>query len=217
MTAWTVPRLWPGETVFIFAGGPSLATQGTERLAPQEGGPVRRCIAVNSSYVAHPWADYLFAADDRWLDLPAQRKALPGLWSGRAVTVARRVRWDGLLELKKMKGPGLSADPRAVGVDRTSLRAAINLAVHLGGARLVLLGADNRRSKDGRTHHHKPHSWLMKPEDFGKQYRELTEIVEPLEALGIEVLNASPGSRLDFWPITTLDEVLATTSEEAAA
>jgi len=57
---WTVPRLWPGETVFIIGGGPSVRGQNIEALRG------RRVIAINSSYLVAPWADYLIFADERW-------------------------------------------------------------------------------------------------------------------------------------------------------
>ncbi|HEU00998.1 MAG TPA: hypothetical protein ENH89_11735, partial [Aurantimonas coralicida] len=92
-TEWSVPPAWPGETVFILGGGPSLAGQGAQRLAG------RRVIAVNSSYIAHPFADYLCSADRPWLY--EHRAALEKAWRGRVVTVTDAIDWDGLLHLRQ--------------------------------------------------------------------------------------------------------------------
>ncbi len=209
MIAWSVPSLWRGETAFILAGGVSLAGQDTQRL---EG---RRTIAINSSDIAHPWADYLYSADYRWLFEHKSRIEKP--WRDRIVTTTEAVDWPGMLHLRKVEPPvkghkgglGLSRDPRAVAVRRTSLQGAINLAVLLGAARLVLLGADGGPDKKGRTQHHAAHRWARKNDCWKEQRWDLSTTVAPLLAAGVEVLNASPGSHLDLWPIVPLDEILA--------
>lgn len=207
-TEWSVPAAWPGETAFILGGGLSLSSQGAERLAG------RRVIAVNSSYIAHPFADYLFAADARWLRL--HRKALEGPWRGRVVTVSNAVDWDGLLHLRKIHPPvagkpggvAITTDPRGVAVRRSSLHGAINLAVLLGAKRLVLLGADGGHAAKGPRSHHAPHPWAQKAGCWDQQHADLATTVQPLIDLGVEVLNASPGSHWDLWPIVTLDQML---------
>ncbi|HDZ74382.1 MAG TPA: hypothetical protein ENH55_16790 [Aurantimonas coralicida] len=213
-TEWSVPPAWPGETVFILGGGPSLAGQGAQRLAG------RRVIAVNSSYIAHPFADYLCSADRPWLY--EHRAALEKAWRGRVVTVTDAIDWDGLLHLRQVAPPipgkaggvAISTDPRALSVRRTSLQAAINLAVLLGAKRIVLLGADGGRDSEGRAHHHAPHKQAPKPGCWDEQLVDLATTVQPLIDLGVEVLNASPGSHWDLWPIVTLDAVLAEEEEE---
>lgn len=206
-TEWSVPRAWPGETAFILCGGPSLAGQGTERL---EG---RRCIAINSSYIRHPFADYLFAADGRWLK--KHRAVIERPWRDRVVTITRQVDWPGLLHLRliappvkgKPGGTAISSDPRALALRRTSLQGAMNLAILLGAARLVLLGADGGPHGKVRSHH-APHEWAQKVGCWAEQLRDLQTTVKPLKELGVEVLNASPGSHWDLWPIVTLDQIL---------
>ena len=214
-TDWSVPAAWPGATAFILGGGPSLAGQGTDRLAGQ------RVIAVNSSYIAHAFADYLFSADARWLRL--HQKALEGPWRGRVVTVSAAADWDGLLHLRKVHPPvkgkpggtAVSTDRRAVAVRRSSLHGAINLAVLLGATRLVLLGADGGPHGKRRSHH-APHPWAQKKGCWDEQYWDLSTTAAPLAALGVEVVNASPGSRWDLWPIVTLNSVLAREAGRAA-
>ncbi len=90
---------------------------------------------------------------------------------------------------------------------RTSLHAAMNFAVHLGASRLVLLGADMQPDGE-RTHHHAPHPWPQKPGCWDTQMTALRQTVEPLAQMGIEVINTSPVSRIDWWPKASLDECL---------
>lgn len=61
MKKWSVPCLWPDETVFILGGGPSLPI---ERLTELRG--KGKVIAINNAGFVAPWADLLFFADTRW-------------------------------------------------------------------------------------------------------------------------------------------------------
>jgi hypothetical protein len=82
---WNVTPEWAGETVFIVAGGPSVAAQNLDVLAG------RKVIAVNSSYERVPGADVLFFGDCRWWDEHRERDALKlVLWPIGDVFSSRR-------------------------------------------------------------------------------------------------------------------------------
>jgi hypothetical protein len=200
MTLWTVPRAWPNETVFIVCGGPSVASQPIERLRG------RRVIAVNSSFTAVPFADVLFFGDSRWWQ-QNRRKAVG--FGGLVVTSSPAVEDPRVKQLRHGSFHiGLSADPQELCVGRTSTQGAMNLAVHFGASRIVLIGADMQSAEDGRTHHHDPHPWPQNPGCWDEQMKHMGLIVGPLASLGIEVLNASPVSRLPWWPKVSLADVL---------
>jgi hypothetical protein len=197
---WSVEREWLGETAFIIAGGPSVAQADVDRIAG------RRIIAVNSSYERAPFADFLFFADARWW---GEHRARVKGFAGRIVTVSRQSSDARLLHLEKINPPpGLAKKPTQLAMRRTSLQAAINLAVHLGAGRIVLLGADMRSAADGRTLHHAPHRWPVRPGCWKQHMAELKLTVAPLKALGVEVINCSPVSLIDWWPKMSLDQVL---------
>jgi hypothetical protein len=188
---WSASPEWKGEAVFIIAGGPSVAQQD---LGPLRG---RRTIAINSSWEAAPLASVLFFGDERWWR--HNRERLAG-FGGRIVTVAKFVAEPGLLRMEKRRPPpALASERTALAMRYTSLAGAINLAVHLGAARLVLLGADLKAAANGRTHHHKDHPWPAKPGCWDKQLVEVRAMAGPLAALGIEVVNTSMESRIDWW------------------
>lgn len=211
---WNVPPEWKGETAFVIAGGTSVAKQDISKLKG------RRVIVVNSSYEVAPWADFLFFGDERWWHDHVKK---PGIlqFKGRIVTpsaaaigrsILRVRRYTPNLDKRRGKlGPGLTDNRGAVVSQRTSLQGAINLAVHLGVARIVLLGADMCRGESGKTHHHSPHKWQNKPGNatWNIQMEQLALVVEPLRAWGIEVLNASPISRIPWWPKIGFEDVLA--------
>jgi hypothetical protein len=198
---WSVPPEWKGETGYIVAGGPSVAEQDLSLLRG------RRVVAINSSWWAVPWADFLFFGDHRWWC--AWRTHLEK-FAGRIVTVSDASGGSPrLLHCQKVAPPPALAEKRSrLVMQRTSLQAAINLCVHLGVARIVLLGADMRAAKDGRTHHHSRHPWPLKPNCWQDQMRELEGTAPLLAERGIEVINTSTQSRIGWWPKAPLADCL---------
>lgn len=205
---WTCPRLWPGETVFIVAGGPSVATADMQRLAG------RRVIAVNSSVFTWPAADFLYFGDARWWQV--NMRALGG-FAGTIVSTARTVISPRVMKMKKIRlPPGLAVDQRCLVMQRTSLTGALNLAFHLGAARVALIGADMQPAGDGRTHHHAPHPWPQRPGCWDEQMADLKLMIGPLAKHGLEVVNCSPASRIDWWRRASLEDLTGELEKEAA-
>ena len=199
---WSVPREWPDGECFIVAGGPSVADEDTDTLRG------RHVIAINSSFERAPFADYLFFGDRRWWRVNLDRIKR---FQGKKVTVAEhQPRQDmEILQLRKVRPPpGLCEKPDGVVMHRTSLTGGINFAVHLGVKRIVLLGADMKKGAGGRTHHHSPHPWPSRPGCWDMQMKDLIQMAEPLKRKGVEVVNTSLGSRIDFWPKVPFSEAL---------
>jgi hypothetical protein len=200
---WSVPREWPGETVFIVGGGPSVLGQNLEALRG------RRVIAINSSVYAVPWADILYFGDWRWWNEPDNRAAAAS-FAGRVVTTSRLVSDKKVLVCRKANPPGLALEHNSLMQKWTSLTAATNLAAHLigPGGTIVWLGADGRIT-DGRTHHHRPHRWPHRPGCYDKQKADLVTIIPSLQRLKIAAYNASPGTAwADLLPVVSLQEML---------
>jgi hypothetical protein len=200
---WTVPKEWSGETVFIVAGGPSVADQDTDRLKG------RNVIVVNSSYERCPFAQYLFFGDRSWWARHSA-KVLKS-FEGRIVTTSMVANSNGRLHRLKRIPPSsapLATNPSNVVWKNTSLHGAINIAVHTGAGRIVLLGADMRKAPDGRSHHHTPHPKPSRPGCWGQHMRQLKLTAEPLQKLGIDVVNASPVSLIDWWPKVRFEDCL---------
>ena len=81
----------------------------------------------------------------------------------------------------------------------------MNVAVHLGARRVILLGYDMTIGPTGRRHHYEAPASLL---PFRMWLQHFETIVAPLEALGVEVLNCSPRTALRVFPCRPLDEVL---------
>lgn len=203
---WIISREWQSQTAFIVGGGPSVAQQNLELLRG------RNVIALNSSYRAVPWAQFLFFGDARWYNEERRiRAAQLDAFQGRIVTCSSVVRGPRLLGLWRVNPPpGLAENPTDVVSQRTNLQGAMNMAAHLGVNRIVLLGADMGRAANGASHHHEPHPWpnAAGNADWDMQMAQLRLIVEPLLKRNIEVINTSAVSRIDWWPKLTLEQAI---------
>lgn len=203
-----IDREWEGQLAFVIGGGGSVLTQNVDLLRG------RNIIAINSSYENEklPVADYLIYHDDNWWR--EHGKKLQD-FPGKIINpTSARKQCPRRLFVKKVFPPGLASDPAMLAMRRTTFTAGINLAVHLGANPIVLLGADGKMSKDkdGKdiSHHHRPHRWWRFDKSRWDIHRaELATLVKPLADLGVSVLNASPGSAWDLWPVMTLEQAIA--------
>lgn len=216
MTYWTVPREWPGETIFVLAGGPSLRGFDSSPLAG------RRVIAINNSWELKPDCDVLHFCDRRWWDpngLGHGERVKAGFTGRWITTVAALVHDPAVKRLRQsMRESGVSEDPSALVHGGHGGYQAIGLAFLFGAKRIVLLGYDMRSLPleeaipgDG-THWHHGHSGQRR-DHFEHRLRtcflpSMRRLVEPLARAGVEVLNATPDSALDCWPRVRLEETL---------
>jgi hypothetical protein len=199
--SWRVEPLWKGDVGYIIGGGTSLLEQNLELLKD------RNVIAINSSYVAVPWAQYVVFADMRWF--LHHRKALMN-FGGKIISCSTSATGPPqILTMIRKTTPGLATDTHTLMVKNTTLTAAMNLAVHLGVAKIVLLGIDQKAGPDGKIHHHPPHPWKPTADCWRRQQTDLPKAAEDLTQMNIECVNASPGSALTLWPIVRLEDHVA--------
>lgn len=89
---------------------------------------------------------------------------------------------------------------------------ALNLALHLGARRIVLLGYDMGVGEDGRLHWFGRHPSGLnnpKPEHFATWAKAFGALAPALADLGVEVVNCSRRTALDCFRRAPLEEVLA--------
>jgi hypothetical protein len=205
-SAWRAEPIWKGETCYIVGGGPSLLTQPIDVLAGN------KVIAINSSYAVVPEAQFVVFADMRWWCEHIKKRDWRN-YRGKIISCSASASGPNLFSMQRKTTPGLADDPGTLMVKNTTLTAAINLAVHLGVSKIVLLGIDQCKAPDGRTHHHAPHPWKQTPDCYARQSSDLPRVAKDLQERGIECVNASPGSALKLWPIVDLqDHVVAAES-----
>lgn len=209
---WSVPQLFPQETLFLVAGGPSLMRQDLSVLKG------RRVIAINNSYRLLPSADVLWFTDHQWWRWHHQSHEFCK-FRGLKVTIAQQLADDPTIKVLHL-GPekGLSLNPEVICHGSNSGYAALNLAVLLGASRVVLLGYDMQVDGRGRKHWHQDHRTEAPADIYETKFLpNFPFLVKPLAELGVEVVNATPGSALKVFPMMPLDEVLAAEDQRRAA
>jgi len=203
----TVPRLWPGETVACLATGPSL-TQADVDLCRDK----VRVIAVNDAHRLAPWADVLYSSDRAWWPKYNGVPTFAGRRYGVGTGVGKRNPFGKLPQITVLRnaGPdGIETSPDGLRTGRNSGYAAINLAVHFGAAKIVLLGY-NLSYRNGRAHFFGNHpSGLTQTEALYPSFRKHFEtMVAPLKQLGVEVINATEHTSLTCFPCRPVREAL---------
>lgn len=193
-----VPRIWPGETVVILASGPSLTREDVEYVRGKA-----RVIVINSTVDLAPWADVLYACDGRWWHW---RKGAPEFQGMKYSIDIQASRYD-VTVLKSTGVEGLELRPHALRTGKNSGYQAINLAVHFGADRIVLLGYDMQPGPNGEEHHHPDHPNRSRS-PYPSFRAQFPALVAPLQALGIEVVNCTRQTALTCFPQAALEAVL---------
>lgn len=202
----TVPRLLPdGGTVLVLGSGPSL-TQADVTLARAH---VDLTIAVNGSYKYAPDAECLYAADAKFWGWHK------GCVATHTVGTEKYPAFVGALKyslsqtpyhvsvLKRGPSTGLTLDPTKVALGLNGCFQSVNVAVHLGASKIVLLGVDMKGS-----HFHSAHPDRSVP-PFSLCIDRFKTLVEPLRALGISIVNCTPQSALKCFPMASLADVFS--------
>jgi hypothetical protein len=127
----------------------------------------------------------------------------------RAITRAlapQSPEWDDVHVLRNTGMEGLEAAPDGLRTGQNSGYQAINLAVHLGATRIVLLGFDMWRAEDGRQNWFGPHPRHI-PSPYPIFHQLFGTMVEPLRAAGVDVINASRQTQLTAFSRVPLEEI----------
>lgn len=202
---WTPSPIFAGETVFLLASGPSLTAATVERLRG------RRVMAINmTAPTLAPWCDCWFFTDT---NIFADNRAFVDAFAGEIVTLSRAAKREMPDRIKRVRGEWMPGFPpcgaEMIRQGRSSGHTAISALVALGARRIVLLGYD-MRLVDGREHHHD--AYAGRPRDLDIYAREFAPGFAgwnaAAKAVGVEVLNATPGSAVTEFPFVELDALL---------
>lgn len=204
---WRIPRIWRDRTAYILGGGPSLRSVEVTRLKGQ------RVIACNNAYRLAPWIDVMVCMDAQWPEHPIHQRELP-MFAGLKISGHkdhRAQKHDGL-DLRVVRGrteSGISTDPNAVHTNLNSGAFAISVAVQLGARRIILLGFDMQTVE--KTHNWHADHKVRAGQDrnpYPKFLARFPAISEDLKRLGVECINATPGSALTVFPIVDPESVI---------
>lgn len=177
-------------------------------------------MAVNDAYRLALWADVLYAADAFWWQV---HEGVPS-FRGLKYTICPGGQpnaesfWPDVRMLRNTGEAGIETDPSGLRTARNSGAQAINLAVHLGASRIVLLGYDLGHANGQRSHFFgEQGSPFSNRSPYGTFIEFFAKMVAPLDALGIEVINCSPETSLPCFPRRSLADVFPVEPLEATA
>lgn len=202
-----VPRLFPDSTIVCLASGPSLTPEDVaycRRKAP--------VIAVNETHQLAPWADVLYACDAKFW------QAYEGVPEFAGIKFALQKpagMWPRVTVLDNTGDHGIETDPSGVRNGRNSGYQAINVAIHLGARRVLLLGYDMQMSGTRRHWFGSRPNKLNEDSPYQTFLMAFASMVAPLKALGVEVINCTRGGALQCFPRMALRDALVAC--EAAA
>ena len=203
---------WAGEPCIVAAPGPSLTAEVVRKVRMARWLKQWRVIAVQDAYRVMPFADAMYGCDHRWWDVHKGAVEFGGeRWtshedgedSGNDKTeIAARY---GLRCVRGAEAAGFSTDPSVIHYGANSGFQAVNLAMHKGASRIVLVGFDMRAVGD-KTHFFGDHP---APLHNRTDYRLFIErFREAAKTCRTPIINCTPGSALDAFPAMDLDAAL---------
>ena len=196
LTYATVPKRWEG-TIVCLATGPSLTQADVDMVR----GKADAVIAISNAIDLAPWADVLYSCDGKWW---TWRQGMPS-YTGLKYALKRDARkWasQGVQMLKHAGREGLAKAPDSLCDGGNSGYQAINLAVHMGAQRILLLGYDMRGD-----HFFGSHADKSRP-NFGVCLAMFPTLVKPLAAAGVEVINCTRKTAITCFPRMSLEAAL---------
>lgn len=210
ITRGAIRRDWEGATVAIIAGGWSLTKSqvATARAWRHAGGEPRIVMGVNDAYRLAPWIDALYAADPQWwtMHIRAVRDCYIPQMMSQDESAAEQ--W-GLRYTPGVDKHGLSFDPNVIHYGGNSGFQALNIAVLSGARRVVLLGYNMSAPDDKPVHWFGDHpAGLSTNRSYPNYVKNFDRAAKQLLARKIEVVNATPNSALQCFPVATASDAL---------
>lgn len=197
-------------------------TQGT--LPPNAYSPYmhpihdKHVIGVNMSYKLGMWIDVVMFGDSGFF--LKERNGLatfPGI-KVSCNTGSQGERWIKHLGRDGSHSKGISTNPMLVGWNGNTGGAAINLAVHMGAKRILLLGFDMNLDGTRMQHWHDLYGKgpvlderRKRKLPFSRHITSFSFIAADAKRLGVEIINLSPGSSINDFPKMSVKEFLLDT------
>jgi hypothetical protein len=202
----SLPEWWPaweGETIVIVAGGPSARDADLELVRVRA-----RLIVINNAWLLAPWADILYACDEKWWQVYKGAVEFKGLKLSVDKNAPKHAPNVRLLNCMK-PDDRFFAEPGTVGWGGNGGFHCLNLAAQFKPRKIVLVGYD-MHLRNG-LHWHGKHPNGMNnpsPKNVERWRRAVDGAAKPIAKLGITVINTSPNSALQKYPKMSLAEAM---------
>lgn len=194
------------DAIAILATGPSLNKSDIDYLRGK-----CRVMAVNDAYRLCSWADYLYAADERWWVAHDYCKDFMGeRWTqhqGSKVwaTVAKH---NGLSVIPSINSRVVNTGSFEISRGYNSGFQALNLSILFGYKKILLLGFDCR-IVDGKRHFFGDHQGKLKRNSPYHLFKLAFESsAAKITSEGVEVVNCTPGSAITCFKQSIITQCL---------
>lgn len=141
---------YQNKTAVLIATGPSLSQNQLELVREkQETGDVVT-FGINNTYQVYPWLDVFLSCDGPWWRWYWNDPELREMSKTTAMFTWYKEFSDefGINYIKAIVKDGLSLDPAVVHINHGSGPMMMNLALHFGVSKMVLIGHDMQFAKD---------------------------------------------------------------------
>ena len=183
---------WQGQIGVCLASGPSLTRAQAEAVKHLP------CIVANTTYQMAPWASLLFAMDSAWWHV--HHKQLSD-FKGRKLAGHRNA---------QTYGAESTLDWHWIPKIPNSGAAAIAIVAHCKPRKIILLGYDGKRDEQGNAHWHGAHpSPLGDAKRMDRWPSSFRLAASHCKNLGVPVVNCSPGTAIDAFPVGDLEREIA--------
>lgn len=199
---------WSGQKCLIVGSGESASREIVERFRG-----AARVVVINTSYHLAPWADALYAADEKWWSFYKEAAGFAGLKIScdKNKASSPEVR---RLAIDMTRHEFMIDDVGTIGCAGFSGFQALNFVLYTGAKDVALAGFDFV----GCHWHGKHPGNLQQTRDKTREkWRDrLDAQAERLKELGVSLVNLSAVSTLQNYPKMSVDEYLAGQAQVAA-
>lgn len=225
-----VEPIFAGETGVLIATGPSLTDDQLSFIKQHHDAGNCRVFTINNVYQRVPWTDVHLSCDFPWWRWYGSRdKELLTLPCPKYTWHPDIADKFNINYIKGAIKDGLSEDPSIIHINHGSGPMMINLALHYGVKKLLLIGHDMKYAPDYKPRQKQPGStprhyfseypgplqhWpsskigLTKPGVLDGLIEVYDKMVPQLNKLGMKIVNCTPGSALKTFKMSTLEKEL---------
>lgn len=224
-----IPK-FKGETGVLIATGPSLNEQQIQSIKNAHDEKKCRVFTVNNAYQVVPFTDVHLSCNDNWWQYYWPRdENLRSMPCDKYTWYSDIAKKYNIKYIKAVVKDGLSHDSKIIHINHGSGPMMVNLALHYGIKRLLLVAHDmrfapdydGRRQKVGSSPRHffgeypkELTHWpsvkigLSKPGNIDGLMEAYKKMIPDLHSSGMEVINCTPESALECFPKMLLEKVL---------
>lgn len=197
--------------VIVAATGPSLTDEVVWTCRKARWFGPYRIVCVSDAYRRFANADLMYSCDEQWWDVHKGAAEFRGeKWSshddekGSSNNKSACADKYGLKLVRGKNGVGFSTNPDLIHYGHNSGFQAVNLAILKGATKIVLVGFD-MREVDGQRHFFGNHpAGLRSHGNYGNFIGAFRNACPP----PVPIINATPGSALDCFPMVELKQAL---------